>query len=61
METQSHDDTESYLKELELKKRELIKERAKLHTEKLEYNRWLREDARDDLFEEKSLLLFTKH
>lgn len=53
METQSHDDIESYLKELELKKRELIKERAKLHTEKLEYNRWLREDARDDLFDEK--------
>ena len=53
MENQSRDDTESYLKELELKKRELIKERAKLHTEKLEYNRWLREDARDDLFEEK--------
>lgn len=29
--------------------RELQKERVKLQTEKLEYNRWLRENARDDL------------
>lgn len=33
--------------------RELQKERCKLQTEKLEYNRWLREDARDEMFEEK--------
>lgn len=49
----NQDDSEAYLKELDAKKRELIKERRKLETEKLEYNRWLREDARDDLFEEK--------
>lgn len=32
---------------------ELKKERQKLQTEKLEYNRWLRENARDELFVEK--------
>ncbi len=46
-------DDESFLAELEDKKRSLIKERAKLQTEKIEYNRWMREDARDELFEEK--------
>lgn len=34
-------------------KEELQKERYKLQTEKNEYARWLREEARDDLFEEK--------
>lgn len=53
LESQSSTDSDSYMKELELKKQQLIKERAKLHTEKLEYNRWLREDARDELFVEK--------
>lgn len=53
LQSQNCDDTESYINELDEKKRQLIKERAKLHTEKLEYNRWLREDARDELFEEK--------
>lgn len=33
--------------------RELQRERYKLQTEKLEYNRWLREHARDELFEER--------
>ena len=33
--------------------RELAKERVKLQTEKLEYNRWLREEARDELITEK--------
>lgn len=39
--------------ELDIKKRELEKEKIKLRTEKLEYNRWLREDARDELICEK--------
>ena len=43
LETQNHGDSDSYIRELEEKKQQLIKERAKLHTEKLEYNRWLRE------------------
>ena len=47
------DDDKSFLEELEDKKRSLQKERWKLQTEKLEYNRWMREDARDELFEEK--------
>lgn len=53
MESQNYSDNESFMMELEEKKRQLIKERVKLQTEKLEYSRWLREDARDDLFEEK--------
>ena len=35
--------------ELAVKLREINKERVKLQTEKLEYNRWLREEARDEL------------
>lgn len=41
------------LDEITTKKRDLQKERVKLQTEKLEYSRWLREDARDELFEQK--------
>lgn len=44
---------DDYFKELETQKRELAKERIKLQTEKLEYSRWIREEARDELFEEK--------
>ena len=39
--------------ELAAKLREINKERVKLRTEKLEYNRWLREEARDELICEK--------
>lgn len=39
--------------ELAVKLREINKERVKLQTEKLEYNRWLREEARDELILEK--------
>lgn len=35
-----------------VQKRNLEKERKKLQTEKLEYNRWLRENAREELIEE---------
>ena len=35
--------------ELDVKKRELEKAKIQLQTEKLEYNRWLREEARDEL------------
>lgn len=41
--------TESYLSSIQEHKRELVKEKIKLQTEKLEYNRWLREEARDEL------------
>lgn len=44
---------EDQYKELEVKKRELQKEKVKVQTEKLEYNRWLREEARDELIVEK--------
>ena len=39
--------------ELNAKLREISKERVKLQTEKLEYNKWLREEARDELIAEK--------
>lgn len=42
-----------YQKEIAFSKRELEKERIKLRTEKLEYTRWLREEARDELITEK--------
>ena len=41
------------LKEIQLAQRELEKERKKIQTEKLEYNKWLREEARDELITEK--------
>ena len=45
--------TETRLSDIEEQKRELDKARIKLQTEKLEYNRWLREEARDELICEK--------
>lgn len=45
--------TESRIDEMDAQKRELEKERIKLQTEKLEYNKWLREEARDELICEK--------
>lgn len=45
--------SESHYDELDVKKRELEKAKIKLQTEKLEYNRWLREEARDELICEK--------
>lgn len=45
-------DSGSYANSLDEKKRELEKERKKLQTEKLEYNRWLRENARDEMITE---------
>ena len=39
--------------ELSIKLRELEKAKIKIQTEKLEYNRWLREEARDELICEK--------
>lgn len=48
-----HQFSESHYDELNIKKRELEKAKIKLQTEKLEYNRWLREEARDELIVEK--------
>lgn len=41
--------TESRISDMEMQRRDLEKERQKLRTEKLEYNKWLREEARDEL------------
>lgn len=46
-------DSDAQLEEITLQKRELEKAKVKLQTEKLEYNRWLREEARDELITEK--------
>ena len=46
------DDIESKIEELESKRYSVEKERKKLQTTKLEYNKWLRENARDELITE---------
>ena len=46
-------DSSAQLSTIKEEQRNLIKERNKLQTEKIEYNRWLRETARDELLEEK--------
>ena len=46
---------QEYLNKIRKERETLQRERYKLQTEKLEYNRWLREQARDELFEEKIL------
>lgn len=43
----------TYIAQLDESKRELQKEKIKLQTEKLEYSRWLREDARDEMLADK--------
>lgn len=45
--------TESQFLEYEEQMRELEKAKIKLRTEKMEYNKWLREEARDELIAEK--------
>lgn len=42
-------DSEQAVETINLARRELEKERKKLQTEKIEYNRWLREQARDEM------------
>lgn len=46
-------DPDKYIDQIKESTRELKKEKIKLQTEKLEYNRWLREDARDEMIAEK--------
>lgn len=43
---------DEYLEKVRSERRELEKERKKLQTEKLEYNKWLREEAREELIAE---------
>lgn len=47
------DSEDEYYKKLQNEKREIQKVKAQVQTEKLEYSRWLREEARDDLITEK--------
>lgn len=46
-------DSDAQLKEIQLAQRKLEKERKKLQSEKIEYSKWLREEARDELITEK--------
>lgn len=48
----SKEESDDYQNELIIQKRELEKAKIKLQTEKLEYNKWLREEARDELIME---------
>ena len=48
------------LEEINEKIRELEKERIKLRTEKQEYNKWLREDARDEMIKEEIISSISK-
>ena len=45
--------SDGYNNEIMTQRRELEKAKVKLQTEKMEYNRWLREEARDELITEK--------
>lgn len=47
------DSEDEYYKKLQSEKREILKAKAQVQTEKLEYSRWLREEARDELITEK--------
>lgn len=47
------DNEDEYYKKLQAEKRELEKVKVQIQTEKLEYSRWLREEARDELITEK--------
>lgn len=47
------DNEDDYFKKLQAEKREMQKVKMQVQTEKLEYNRWLREEARDELITEK--------
>ena len=44
---------DEYYRKLQSEKREIQKVKAQVQTEKLEYSRWLREEARDELITEK--------
>lgn len=47
------DNEDEYYKKLQIEKREIQKVKTQIQTEKLEYSRWLREEARDELITEK--------
>lgn len=53
--------SDEYYDQIAEKQRTLQKTLCKVRTEKLEYNRWLREDARDELFEEKVIESIRKY
>lgn len=53
--------SEEYHDQITERERALQKTLYKVQTEKLEYNRWLREDARDELFEEKVIESIRKY
>lgn len=52
---------EDILKQLEIKRQELIKEKYKIQTEKINLNQMLREEARFELFVERAIEEIKKH
>ncbi len=50
---ESSSDSDEYLEKIEEKKRELERARVKLNSDKVEYNKWLREDCRNEMIVEK--------
>lgn len=54
-------DTSTPLEQLNAIRTDIQKERYKLQSEKAEYNKWIREDARDELFMEKVLKAISEH
>lgn len=53
--------SDEYYDKIVERQRSLQKTLYKVQTEKLEYNRWLREDARDELFEERVIASIKKY
>ena len=49
----NNDNEDAYIKKIQTEKRELQKVKVQIQSEKLEYSRWLREEARDELITEK--------
>lgn len=54
-------DSQIMLDEINKARVELSKERVKLQTAKLEYNKWIREDARDEMFLEQTIEAIRKY
>lgn len=57
----SNMESNEYCETIAEQRRKLQEERIKLQTDKLEYTRWLRENARDEMFEEKVIDAISKY
>lgn len=55
-----HKEDDKYLKEMQVMQRELEKTKKKIQTEKIEYNKWLREEARDEMIKDEIISAISK-